>query len=245
MITLKGKNILVTGASSGIGRQIAITASELGAFVTLVGRDLQKLNDTLVLMSGQKHKLYSLDLSTPDNIDQLILESTPFDGVVFNAGLANYLPVKFLNEDKINNIFKINFESNVLLTQKLLKKKLINKKGSLVFISSISSKLGVPGTALYSASKAALSSFAKVLASEVAAQGIRSNSICPGIVKTEMTGLAIDVLSESEVIKSASEYPLGYGEPNDVAGLVMYLLSDISKWMTGSEIIIDGGFTLK
>jgi NAD(P)-dependent dehydrogenase (short-subunit alcohol dehydrogenase family) len=245
MITLNDKSILVTGASSGIGRQIAITASELGASVTLVGRDLQKLKQTLALMSGEKHKLYSLDLTSPSNIDQLIVESTPYDGVVFNAGLASYLPVKFLNEDKINNIFKINFESNVLLTQKLLKKKLINKKGSLVFISSISSKLGVPGTAVYSASKAALSSFAKVLASEVAAQGIRSNSICPGIVKTEMTGLAIDVLSETEVIKAALEYPLGYGEPNDVAGLVMYLLSDISKWMTGSELIIDGGFTLK
>lgn len=245
MITLNDKSILVTGASSGIGKQIAITASELGATVTLVGRDLQKLKQTLALMSGKKHKLYSFDLSIPSNIDQLIIESTPYDGVVFNAGIASYLPVKFLNEDKINDIFKINFESNVLLTQKLLKKKLINKKGSLVFISSISSKLGVPGTAVYSASKAALCSFAKVLASELAVQGIRSNSICPGIVKTEMTGLAIDIISESEVIKAASEYPLGYGEPNDVAGLVMYLLSDISKWMTGSELIIDGGFTLK
>ncbi|MFV8368179.1 SDR family NAD(P)-dependent oxidoreductase [Flavobacterium sp. LB2R40] len=245
MITLKNKSILVTGASSGIGRQIAITASKLGALVTLVGRDTLKLDETLALMSGEKHKTHSIDLSILSNIDQLIAESLPYDGVVFNAGIVNYLPVKFLNEDKIRDVFKINFESNVVLTQKLLKKKLINKKGSLVFISSISSKLGVPGTAVYSASKSALNSFAKVLASELASQGIRSNSVCPGIVETEMTNLANDIITENEVRKAASEYPLGYGEPIDVAGLVMYLLSDISKWMTGSELIIDGGFTLK
>lgn len=245
MITLKDKNILVTGASSGIGRQIAITASELGAFVTLVGRDLDKLNSTLSLMSGEKHKLYSIDLTKYSNMEQLIIESAPYDGVVFNAGVVSYIPVKFLNEDKISNVFNTNFESNVMLTQQLIKKKLINKKGSLVFVSSISSKLGVPGTAMYAASKAALSSFSKVLASELASQGIRANSVSPGIVKTEMTSLANDIISESEVAKAASEYPLGYGEPIDVAGLVMYLLSDISKWMTGSEIIIDGGFTLK
>ncbi|HJY11607.1 MAG TPA: SDR family oxidoreductase, partial [Flavobacterium sp.] len=112
-------------------------------------------------------------------------------------------------------------------------------------ISSISSKLGIGGTAMYAASKAALVSFSKVLATELAPQGIRSNSICPGIIKTAMTEKANDVVSEEELKKAEAEYPLGYGEPADVAGLTMYLLSDMSKWMTGSDLIIDGGFTLK
>jgi NAD(P)-dependent dehydrogenase (short-subunit alcohol dehydrogenase family) len=245
MISLKDKNILITGASSGIGRQIAITASELGASVTIVGRDIKKLEETISLLTGIGHKMYSLDLSNSSNIDQLIIESTAYDGVVFNAGIVEYLPVKFLNDEKINAVFSTNFDSNVILSQKLLKKKLLNKKASLVFISSISSKLGISGTAMYATSKAALSAFSKVLASELASQGIRSNSICPGIVKTAMTEKANDVASEEEMKKAASEYPLGYGEPADVAGLVMYLLSDISKWMTGSDLIIDGGLTLK
>lgn len=245
MITLKDKNILVTGASSGIGRQIAIMASELGATVTVLGRNIERLNETISLLTGTGHKMFSVDLSVSSDIDQLIIESLPYDGVVFNAGIVEYLPVKFLNENKISSVFATNFDSNVILSQKLIKKKLLNKKGSLVFVSSISSKLGVPGTAMYAASKAALSSFSKVLASELAPQGIRSNSVCPGIIRTAMTEQASDVVSQEELKKAESEYPLGYGEPSDVGGLIMYLLSDMSKWMTGSDLIIDGGFTLK
>ncbi|MCV9926875.1 SDR family oxidoreductase [Flavobacterium sp. LS1R49] len=245
MITLKDKNILVTGASSGIGRQIAIMASELGATVTIVGRNMERLGETISLLTGTGHKMYSIDLSVSSDIDQLITESLPYDGVVFNAGIVEYLPVKFLNDNKISSVFVTNFDSNVILSQKLIKKKLLNKKGSLVFVSSISSKLGVPGTAMYAASKAALSSFSKVLASELASQGIRSNSVCPGIIRTAMTEQASDVVSQEELKKAESEYPLGYGEPSDVGGLIMYLLSDMSKWMTGSDLIIDGGFTLK
>ncbi|KRD09978.1 hypothetical protein ASE21_09645 [Flavobacterium sp. Root901] len=245
MITLQDKNILITGASQGIGREIAITASKLGANVTIVGRNAEKLQETISLLTGNGHKMFAVDLSVSSEIDTLISESAPFDGVVFNAGIVEYLPVKFLNEDKIDSVFSVNFDSNVVLSQKLIKKKLLNKKGSLVFISSISSKLGVGGTAMYAASKAALISFSKVLATELAPQGIRSNSICPGIVKTAMTEQASDAASEEELKKAESEYPLGYGEAADVAGLVMYLLSDTSKWMTGSDLIIDGGFTLK
>ncbi|PIF33778.1 NAD(P)-dependent dehydrogenase (short-subunit alcohol dehydrogenase family) [Flavobacterium sp. 9] len=245
MITLKDKNILVTGASSGIGRQIAITASELGAKLTIIGRNVEKLEETLTLLNGDGHKIQVVDLSDSANLTTLISESLPYDGVVFNAGVVEYLPVKFLNESKINSVFATNFDSNVVLSQKLIKSKLLKKGGSLVFVSSISSKLGVPGTAMYTASKAALSAFSKVLASELASQGIRSNSVSPGIIKTAMTDKASDVVSDEELKKAESEYPLGYGEPSDVAGLIMYLLSDISKWMTGSDLIIDGGFTLK
>lgn len=245
MITLQDKNILVTGASQGIGREIAITASKLGANVTIVGRNVEKLQETISFLTGNGHKMFAVDLAVATDLEELILQSSAFDGVVFNAGIVEYLPVKFLNESKIDAVFSVNFDSNVMLSQKLIKKKLLNKKASLVFISSISSKLGVGGTAMYAASKAALVSFSKVLATELAPQGIRSNSICPGIIKTAMTEQANYVASEEEVKKAEAEYPLGYGEPADVAGLTMYLLSDMSKWMTGSDLIIDGGFTLK
>jgi NAD(P)-dependent dehydrogenase (short-subunit alcohol dehydrogenase family) len=245
MIQLKDKHILVTGASSGIGRQIAITASQLGACVTIIGRNVENLQETISFLQGDGHKMFSIDISINEDIEKLISLCSSFDGVVFNAGVVEYLPVKFLNSSKIDSVFSVNFNSNVILSQQLIKNKLINKKGSLVFISSISSKLGVQGTAMYSASKAALSSFSKVLASELASQGIRSNSVCPGIVKTAMTETAAHVVSVEEMKKAAIDYPLGYGEVSDVAGLVMYLLSDVSKWMTGSELIIDGGFTLK
>jgi NAD(P)-dependent dehydrogenase (short-subunit alcohol dehydrogenase family) len=245
MITLKDKNILITGASSGIGRQVAITASELGAKLTIVGRNVEKLNETLSLLTGSDHKSYSVDLSDSANLVTLLSESTPYDGVVFNAGVVEYVPVRFLNENKINSVFGTNFDSNVILSQKLIKSKLLKKAGSLVFVSSISSKLGVPGTAMYTASKAALNAFSKVLASELASQGIRCNSVSPGIIKTAMTAQAVEVVSDEELKKAEAEYPLGYGEPADVAGLIMYLLSDVSKWMTGSDLVIDGGFTLK
>jgi NAD(P)-dependent dehydrogenase (short-subunit alcohol dehydrogenase family) len=244
MIELKGKHILVTGASSGIGRQISITASQLGALVTIIGRNVTNLQETISLLHGDGHKMFSIDISKNEDIEKLILLSSSYDGVVFNAGVVEYLPVKFLNNSKIDSVFSVNFNSNVILSQKLIKNKLINKKGSLVFISSISSKLGVSGTAMYSASKAALSSFSKILASELASQGIRSNSVSPGIIMTAMNEVATNIISDEEMKKAANDYPLGYGEVSDVAGLVMYLLSDISKWMTGSDLIIDGGFTL-
>jgi NAD(P)-dependent dehydrogenase (short-subunit alcohol dehydrogenase family) len=245
MITLSGKNILVTGASSGIGREIAVMASSLGAAVTITGRNEERLKETMQLLHGEGHKIIAADFTNAGGIETLVKESSPYNAVVFNAGVVEYTPVKFITPQKIDTVFSVNLTSTMLLCQQLLKNKLIIKKGSLVFISSISSKLGVPGTALYAASKAALTSFAKVTAAECAAQGIRSNSICPGIVITPMTGQAAGVVSEEEMKKAAADYPLGYGEPGDVAGLVMYLLADISRWMTGSELIIDGGFTLK
>lgn len=245
MLSLHRKNILVTGASSGIGRQIAITAASIGATVTLVGRNEERLKETLIAMAGEGHQFLVLDLAEQASFEAIVAKSKQFDGVVFNAGVVEYAPIKFLSFDKIYKIFSININSNIILSQQLLKNKLVAKKGSLVFISSISSKLGVPGTALYAASKAALSAFAKVLASEVASQGIRSNSVCPGIVLTAMTDQAMEATSTEDMEKGALLYPLGYGEPQDVAGMVMYLLSDISKWVTGTDIILDGGLTLK
>ena len=167
----------------------------------------------------------------------------PFDGVVFCAGINDFILTKFIKQDKINSMFQTNYFSQLILTQKLLKKKLVNKNASLVYISSLSSKLGVPGTLLYASSKAAINSAVKVIASELAPRGVRANSICPGIVKTEM--LSSTNIDEETFAKQEADYPLGLGTPEDIGNAVLFLLSDGSRWLTGNNMVIDGGYSLK
>lgn len=242
IFSLADKSILVTGASSGIGKQIAIMAAEFDARVTLVGRNRQRLEETLSVMKGDGHEIIVADLTRKE--DLRFDSGKSYHGVVFNAGVVEYLHVKFISAEKIKKIFDTNFNGTVLLCQQLLKNKKVNKPGSLVFISSISSKLGVAGTALYASSKAAVNAFAKVVASEVASQGIRSNTISPGVILTPMTEEAKVVTSDQQMEEQARAYPLGYGSTTDVSGLVVFLLSDASKWMTGSDLTLDGGLTL-
>jgi len=234
---------LVTGGSSGIGRQIAIDAAAMGASVSIIARSKDRLTDVIATLEGEGHQYFTVDVTNENELVEFVKNATSFDGVVFNAGIVEYAPVKFLSTEKIKKIFDTNFNSGVILSQLLIKNKLINKKGSLVFISSISSKIGVAGTALYAASKAALSAYTRVIASELAPQGTRANSISPGIIVTPMTGEATS-LTTDEIDEKEKAYPLGYGKPEDVSALAIYLLSDASKWMTGSDLVIDGGLTL-
>jgi len=244
MNSLIRKRILVTGASSGIGREIAIQTSKAGADVFITGRNSERLEETKNSIQGNCES-FVCDLTDSTSLNDFIKQLPELDGIVFCAGVVEYIPVKFINESKLNYVFSINFNSQVLLTQSLLKNKKINKKGSLVYISSISSKIGVMGTALYASSKAALNAFSKVLASELATQEIRSNTICPGIVKTPMIDMANSLLSEDSILKVADDYPLGLGLADDVAGTTIFLLSDSSRWITGTELILDGGLTIK
>lgn len=243
IFSLKGKRILVTGGSSGIGRQIAIDAAAMGASVTIVARNKDKLADVAAELVGEGHQYFMVDLTNENNLVDFIKNTVPFDGVVFNAGIVEYAPVKFLSAEKIKKIFDTNYNSGVILSQQLIKNKLVNKKGSLVFISSVASKIGVAGTALYASSKAALSAYTRVIASELAPQGTRANSISPGIIITPMTKEATS-LTTDEIDEKEKAYPLGYGKPEDVSALAIYLLSDVSRWMTGSDLVIDGGLTL-
>lgn len=245
MFSLANKRFLVTGASSGIGRQIAIAITEFGGTVVCLGRNLDRLKETQSLLKGEGHSTLSFDLNDSIEIKQFITISGNFDGVVFNAGIIDYTPVKFINDEKILSLFNTNFNSVVRLSQQLVKNKRLIKNGSLVFVSSISSILGVQGTALYASSKAALKAYTRVIASELANQKIRANSISPGIVISPMTDSAIEVTSNEVISNSEKEYPLGFGKPKDIAGLAIYLLSDASKWMTGTDLVIDGGLTLK
>jgi len=238
LFNIDKKTILVTGASSGLGREIAIQCSKAGANVIITGRDELKLRETSTQIDSGVS--IQCDLVSESNILHLVSQLPQLDGVIFCAGVVEYIPIKFLNKTKIQNTFNVNFDSQVILTQQLIKNKKLNGGASLVYVSSIASKLGVIGTAMYASSKAALNAFMKITASELASQQIRSNSICPGIVITPMgeraQGMTVDV---------SKDYPLGLGQPIDIAGPCIFLLSDASRWITGTEIIMDGGLTLK
>lgn len=244
MMNFEGKRFLVTGASSGIGRGISVLLASLGATLIITGRNAQNLQETFDALPQKDHLMILADVTVDEDLNKLTDAVGFVNGVVFCAGVIDYLPVKFLSYDKIHQIFSVNFTSQVLLTQRLLKAKKIKKESSIVYISSLSSKLGVAGTAMYAASKAALSSFSKVLATELAGQKIRVNAISPGIVKTPMTQSQDLGISETDLKNDEDKYPLGHGNVEDVASYVSFLLSDSSKWITGSDLVMDGGFTL-
>lgn len=239
LFSIREKNILVTGASSGIGKEIAIQCSKDGANVIITGRNVERLNETSLCIDSPS-TIISCDLSDENDLAKLISQLPQLDGVVFCAGVVEYLPIKFINKNKIQNTLSVNFDSQVILTQQLIKHKKLNSNSSLIYISSIASKLGVAGTAMYASSKAALNAFMRVTASELASQKIRANSICPGIVITPMGKKAQEMSSDI-----SKEYPLGLGQPIDIAGPCVFFLSDASRWITGTELIIDGGLILK
>lgn len=237
-----GKHILVTGASSGMGRIFCQMIAKEGATVSLLARNEERLKETLSMMNGDGHQYYVCDLTEEEQIKATIAQLRPLDGVVFCAGINDYVPLKFIKQEKLEKIFQTNYFSQVILTQMLVKKKMVNKNASLVYISSLSSALGVAGTLLYASSKAALNSAVRVIAKELAPQGIRANAICPGIVRTEMlSGTNID---EEAFTKQEADYPLGLGTPEDVGHAVLFHLSDGSRWLTGNCMIIDGGYSL-
>ena len=241
---LLDKTILITGASSGIGRAIAIESSKLGAKLILVGRDAAKIEGTLNLLSGIDHQKHIIDLTDIELLSELVDKLPKLDGIVLCAGTVETCPAKYVEKTLVDKIFSINTFSPIFLIQKILGAKRINKNASIVFISSITGGLVAQnGNSIYGCSKAAISSFSKVLALELSPRKIRVNAISPGMVRTDL--LKKVSVDEEQFAIDELKYPLGYGEPNDVAFATIYLLSDISKWVTGSNLIIDGGFTLQ
>lgn len=240
--TLVGKTILVTGASSGIGRAIAIECSKMGACIIATGRNNERLEETIHLLAGTGHKGFSAELTNSNSIDQLIGKLPTLNGLVHSAGISKRLPLKFINEESLTNLHQINFVAPVLLTQKLYKKKLLLPEASIVFISSVAANYASLGSIMYMSSKGALNSFVKGLALEVSSIKIRANAIQPGMIVTDLS----PVLSDEDKSKDFTNYPLGrYGKPEEVAFAAVFLLSDATKWITGSLLTLDGGLTLK
>jgi len=240
--SLEGKTILITGASSGIGREIAIQCSNTGAKVIITGRNVSRLEETKAMLTGENHISFEADISTNEGITSLINQLPLLNGVVHSAGILKRLPLKFVNDTNLGELMRINFFAPALLTQQLYKKKLLLNESSIVFISSVASSFASLGNIMYMSSKGAINSFVKGIAFELASSGIRANAIQPGMVKTNLT-IAIP---DDEIAKDIARYPLGrYGLPEEVAYAAIYLLSDATKWMTGSILTIDGGLTLR
>lgn len=237
--TLSGKTILVTGASAGIGRGIAVACAGMGAQVILTARNIERLQETLSQLEGDGHSYIAADITNEAERRALVEQLPMLDGVVQCAGVGNRVPCKMLVQEDIDRVMKPNAEAPMLLQALLLSEKKIKKQASVVFIASAAATMPVTGNAVYSASKAALVAYAKCLAQELAPRQIRVNSISPTMVWTDLAlvGATVEQLREAQL-----SYPLKrYGQPEDIANLAIYLLSDASAWMTGSNIEITGG----
>ena len=240
--TLKGKTILVTGASSGIGRGIAIACSKMGASVIINGRNEQRLAETLREMRGEENLSLIADLSQTDAVAIMVRQLPKLDGVVHCAGIGQRILCKQLQESDLDNMMDVNFKAPVMFQTELLRQKKINKGASIVFIASIAYDSPTIGNAMYCASKGAVISYANCLALELAPRLIRVNCILPAMIWTDL--IYKGGITEEELKEDEKKYPLKrYGKAEDVANLSVYLLSDASAWMTGSSIKLTGGIS--
>lgn len=238
--SLEGKTILVTGASSGIGRGISVTCSKMGAKVVINGRNISRLQETLSLMDGDGHSIAAGDLADTALLATLVEGLPQLNGIVHCAGMGQRIPCKDLRSCDVSQVMDVNFRAPVLLQAELLRKKKISKGSSIVFIASIASWSPSYGNSVYSASKGAIISYANCLALELAPRKIRVNCISPAMVWTDL--IFKDGIDEEQLREDEQKYPLKrYGKPEDIANLAVYMLSDASTWMTGSNVRITGG----
>ena len=243
--SLEGKTILVTGAASGIGRATAVECSKVGAKVVLFDLNENGLKETAGIIGGDKADIKALDLTNEEMVQDAVSKIPKLDGIVSNAGIVLSLLAKFSDKSDMEKIFNINTFSHIGLIHQIIVQKKLNKGASIVFTSSMSGVYcGLAGGALYGATKSAILGYAKALAIELAPRGIRVNTVHPGMIETPLTNgtvLTTDILKED-----AKNYPLGrYGKPEEVAYAMIYLLSDATAWMTGSQLLIDGGYSVK
>lgn len=242
--SLDGRTILVTGASSGIGRTTAIECSRMGSRMIITGRDTERLDEVLHELQGEGHQSIIADLTQADQVENLLSQLPVVDGVVLCAGQGTVVPFKMADRKKIDPIFEINYFAPVELLRLILKKRKLADGSSVVFVSSIGGVDSITiGNSIYGASKAALNSAMRFCALELAPKRIRVNSVCPGMVNTRL--IQGGAVSEEQHQADMQKYPLKrYGEPEDIAHGIVYLLSNASSWVTGHSLVIDGGYTV-
>lgn len=241
--SLKGKNILITGASSGIGRSTAIECSRLGANLIITGRNVERLNETFSLLTGKErnHAIVSADLTTEEDVDTLIQKLPKLDGCVFSAGISATKTIPFYTKKDLQKVFDVNFFGPVLLTKDMLKNKVISKGCSLVYVSSIGGvNFFSPGNGIYGTSKSALDSFVRFAAIELAVKQVRVNAVCPARVETPLIQ-SVPISDEVVELDKKKYLAKRYANPQEIAHGCIYLLSDASSFMTGQSLILDGG----
>jgi len=242
--SLENKTILVTGASSGIGKSIALESAKMGASVIITGRNEERLNQTFELLEGNNHQKIVCDLQSEENIRELSTQLPELNGIVHAAGIGKTLPFQFVSSKELDKIFDVNFFAPTLLSQMIVKTKKIAKDASIVFISSIDGPVTAHiGNSMYTASKGAITAMAKNMAVDLAQKKIRVNCISPGMVETPL--IHAGDITQEQLDLDMKLYPLKrYGKPEEIAYAAVYFLSDASAWTTGANLIIDGGFTL-
>ncbi len=241
--SLHNHTILITGASAGIGRACAIEASNLGAHCILTGRNEDALKETAKLCVNTTD-IFVCDLKEIEAIKNLVGKIATLDGVVHCAGITYPRPIKFLKPEHIKEVFDINYNAPVLLTAQLLQTQKMNNGAAFVFISSISSRHPYFGGATYVSSKAAIEAFSRTLAIEIAPKQMRSNVLLPALVHTKMLEDTKLATGEDKFSEYEKMHPLGFGQPEDVANAACFLLTNEAKWITGSELKMDGGLLL-
>ena len=242
--SLEGKTILITGASSGIGKAVAQECAAAGATCIISARNEERLSDTLSSLDGEGHQYILADVSNVEGVESIVSRLPELDGVVLCAGIVEAKLLKFTEETDLLRMFDTNAFSSIRLTRLLVQLKRLKKGASIIIISSISGvRCGYIGGAIYGATKGALEGFVKATALELAPQKIRVNTITPGMVETP---LLKDGEIDSEYIEADKQrYPLKrYGNPEEIGYGAVYLLSDAAKWITGTSLLIDGGYTL-
>ncbi len=249
-VNLNGKRILVTGASSGIGRETAIVLAENGAKVILVGRDKGRLERVCCALPGSGHSAYPFDLSQTDDIasfvKHVVSEHGKLNGLFHAAGVECILPINMIKTSHVDEVFAVSIHAGLMLAKAMSKASNCNEgDNSTVFMSSVSAICGEQALSVYAASKGAIESATRALAVELAPKQIRVNSIIAGAVQSEMHQRITNNLDDESVKNYESKHVLGFGEPADIANGALYLLSEASKWVTGSSLVIDGGYACK
>lgn len=246
---LVGRTIMVTGASSGIGRETAILLSRLGARLALAGRDTTRLKETCAALEGEGHGIFQQDLSQNDEIAgwvaQVASRMGQLDGLVHAAGVQNLLPLRMINGRDVESIMQINVGAAVFLVKGFRQKGVHSDRSSIVLLSSVVGLVGEVGRSLYSASKGAIVALTKSLALELARENIRVNNVAPAYIQTPMFDVAKKRLGQEQLDKLVAAHPLGIGRPLDVAYAIAYLLSDTGAWVTGTTMVVDGGYTAR
>ena len=242
--TLEGKTVLVTGASSGIGRATAILCAEMGAKVVALGRNEQRLEGMLSSLLGEGHVKMTLDLNDEKAVDTAVSQISLLDGVANCAGLANMNPFQFVTRQEMDGVFSTNFFSPVMFVNKLLKAKKLQKGGSVVFVSSIDGpKIVHAGNSVYSASKSALVGMARNMAVDLVGKKIRVNCVLPGTTDTEM--IRTDNVTEEMLQETAKSLPMKrFATPKEISNAIVFLLSEASSYITGTELVVDGGVSI-
>jgi len=246
-LDLAGRTVLVTGASSGIGRETACLISQLGAHVILVGRNLERLAETLRLLEGDGHRAEPFDLSSTDEIPRWLKSVSAscgiFNGLVHCAGLHKLRPLRVLNSQMIEDLMRIDVQAAIGLAKAFCQKSVGAPGGSLIFLSSVAGLTGQAGVAAYSASKGAIIALTRSLAVELAGERIRVNCVAPGVVTTEMGRGLIGMLTPEQAAALEATHLLGLGCARDVAYAIAFLLADTARWITGTVLVVDGGYT--